>query len=51
MYFFDFYHKWGSILLFYKVVGLFLSEAKDLANQRTNMVLLYSEASYMSRDV
>ena len=38
-----------SILL-YKVVSIFLSVAKDLANRLTDMVLIYSEASNRSFD-
>ena len=35
------------LILIYK---LFLFKAKDLANRRTDMVLLYSEANYRSRE-
>ena len=41
------YHK--SILL-YKVISFFLCVAKDLTNHPNDMVLLYNEASYRSRD-
>ena len=35
-----------DFILLYKVVSVFLSVPKDLANRWTDIVLLYSEASY-----
>ena len=37
-------------LLFYKVVSIFLSVAKDLSNRWTDIVPIYIEASYRSLD-
>ena len=38
------------LILIYKVISFFLSVAKDLANHLTDIVLLYSEDSYLSGD-
>ena len=40
--------NYSNVNLFYKIVNFFV--AKYLTNRRTDMVLLYSEASYRSRD-
>ena len=40
----------GKSILLYKVVSFFLSVAKDLSYRRSDMVLLYSGASYRSWD-
>ena len=38
----------SSSVTLYKVVGFFLSVAKDLANRCINLILLYIEAFYRS---